>query len=105
MTTRQNMGCAYEERTAAPQLPYVLSWSDGGVIALPFMPTRCPLYLARLPALDEVEQAVPHWERGELAMYLEGVAPAPGFLDAVRMLALSREQIDAERRQRARGGR
>lgn len=100
MTTRQAMGCTFEERTAAPQLPYVLSWPRGGVMALPFTPSKCPLYLARLPALEEVERALPHWERGQLEYYLGHAEPAPGFLDAVRLLALSRDQLDAEQRAR-----
>lgn len=105
MTTRQDMGCTFEERTAAPQVPYVLAWSRGGVMELPFLPSKCPLYLARLPALEEVERALPHWERGQLELYLGHATPAPGFLDAVRLLALSRDQLTDElRAQKRRGG-
>lgn len=109
MEHRKNMGCAFEEPVAdPPQLPYVLSWpgsEGGGVMELPFKPSKCPLYLARLPVLEEVERAAPHWERGQLEVYLGGEVPAPGFLDAVRLLSLSRDQLDAERRERRRGHR
>lgn len=107
MTTRQDQGCIYEERTAAPRVPYVLRWHNGGLIELPFTPSACPLYLGSLPALAEVEAARPHWEAGQLDSYLAamdqpGIA-TPGFYDAVAALDRSQEEIQAARLQRKNG--
>lgn len=94
MTDRQNMGCVYEEPTAAPRRSFVLRWGAGhaksGLPSLPWRdragkpvtPSACPLYLGRLAEDSDVHFALPHFRRGTLAAWLGEVPSAP-LLDAL----------------------
>lgn len=93
MTDRQSMGCAYEppSTTAAPL--YVLM--RGTVPMLSRSPSTCPLYLARIPAQNEVAAALPHWRNGSLASWCED-EPTRALQTACAELAAGLDEYAAD---------
>lgn len=85
MTTRQLMGCAYESPGATTSTEWILARPDGRPIPDGWQPTTCPLYLCRLPGLDEVREAWPQWKHGTLRDWL-GDDPPRELLSALAAL-------------------
>ena len=92
MTTRQSMGCAYEQPVPGAQPWAPPSWREDAGMVL----STCPGYTTELPAVRELVDAFPQWKAGTLTDYLDGQAPTPVALGCLAVLDVAIEEAKAD---------
>lgn len=89
--TRQAMGCGYEPATAGAQSWAPASWADRGLST-----TACPGYTTSLPAVLEIVEAYPQWERGTLTEALDGEPPTANALTHLMVFQAGLREHEAD---------